>query len=183
MQKHLKFWTQTVIFSLFILTISGIPSATEEIPKPRGEIRIVESWRPDITVVRHNVLQCLFEYAIDRNEMVPCLAVSRKWIDDTTMEIKLREGVRFSNGEPFDAHAVKFNFDYQRKHLPGQAIEIYLKNVKEIQVVDHNTLRMMLDQPDALLMNRIWMLLIGAPKYMEQVGWDGFWNQPIGTGP
>ncbi|MBW1861279.1 MAG: ABC transporter substrate-binding protein [Deltaproteobacteria bacterium] len=151
MQKHLKFWTQTVIFSLFILTISSIPSATEEI--------------------------------IDRNEMVPCLAVSRKWIDDTTMEIKLREGVRFSNGEPFDAHAVKFNFDYQRKHLPGQAIEIYLRNVNEIQVVDRNTLRMMLDQPDALLMNRIWMLLIGAPKYMEQVGWDGFWNQPIGTGP
>jgi peptide/nickel transport system substrate-binding protein len=176
--------TYIVILSLFIPAFFVLSTKAEgEMSKPRGEIRVVESWRPDVTVVGHNVLQCLFEYALDKNEMVPCLAVSRKWVDETTLEIKLREGVRFSNGEPFDAHAVKFNFDYQRKHLPGQAIEIYLRSVKEIQVVDRNTLRMILDQPDALLMNRIWMLLIGAPKYMERVGWEGFWKGPIGTGP
>jgi hypothetical protein len=29
---------------------------------------VVESWHPDITVLSHNVLQCLYEYALDRNE-------------------------------------------------------------------------------------------------------------------
>lgn len=88
--------------------------------QPRGEIRVVESWRPDINVLGHNVLQYLFEYALDRNELVPCLAVSRRWVDDTTLELKLREGVRFHNGEAFDAEAVKFNFEYQRKNNPGR---------------------------------------------------------------
>ena len=63
MVRYLKIGTPVIILSFFILTFLGIPSETEEIPKPRGEIRVVESWRPDITVLGHNVLQYLFEYA------------------------------------------------------------------------------------------------------------------------
>ena len=69
--------------TIFILTLSLLPArAQEEIPKPRGEISVVESWRPDITVLGHNVLQYLFEYALDRNELAPSLGVSREWIDE-----------------------------------------------------------------------------------------------------
>jgi len=188
MEKQLKICTPIVVLSLFILTFLGIPSAAEEIHKPRGEIRVVESWRPDITVLGHNVLQSLFEFALDRNEMVPCLAVSREWIDETTLEIKLRQGVSFTNGEPFNAHAVKFNFDYQRQHNPGRGVQVYMKNLKEIEAIDPFTVRMFLDQPDALFLQKLlagpisgW--LIGAPKYMERVGWDEFLKRPIGTGP
>ncbi len=178
-----------VILSLSILTLFGLSANAEGItPNPRGEIRVVESWRPDINVLGHNVLQYLFEYALDKNELAPSLAISRKWMDDTTLEVKLREGVHFTNGEPFDAHAVKFNFDYQRQHNPGRGVQVYMKNLKEIQVIDHYTVRMVLDQPDALFLDRIivgpiagWV--IGAPRYMEQVGWDEFLKRPIGTGP
>ena len=149
---------------------------------------MVESFRPDINVLGHNVLQYLFEYALDRNELAPSLGVSRKWIDDTTLEIKLRQGVHFTNGEPFDAHAVKFNFDYQRQHNPGRGVQVYMKNLKEIEVIDPFTVHMVLDQPDALFLDKViigplsgWV--IGAPKYMEQVGWDEFLKRPIGTGP
>ncbi len=188
MVRYLKIGTPIVILSLFILTLLGISSEAEEIPKPRGEIRIVESWRPDINVLGHNVLQYLFEYALDRNELAPCLAVSRKWIDDTTLEVKLREGVCFHNGEPFDADAVKFNFDYQRKHNPGRGVQDYMANLKEIQVVDPFTVRMFLHEPDSVFLHRFifgpisgWV--IGAPKYMEKVGWKEFLKRPIGTGP
>ena len=107
---------------LITLCLSGaVAWCEEEAPEPRGEIRVVESWRPDINVLGHNVLQYLFEYALDRNELAPSLAISREWIDDTTLEVKLRQGVNFTNGEPFDAHAVKFNFDYQREQLAEQS--------------------------------------------------------------
>ncbi len=66
MVRYLKIGTP-IILSLFILTLLGIPSEAEEIPEPRGEIRVVESWRPGITVLGHNVLQSLFEYALERN--------------------------------------------------------------------------------------------------------------------
>jgi ABC-type transport system substrate-binding protein len=189
MEKNLKICTPIVILSLSVLTFLALPPRAEgEISKPRGEIRVVESWRPDINVLGHNVLQYLFEYAIDRNELVPCLAVSREWIDDTSLEVKLRQGVRFTNGEPFDAHAVKFNFDYQREHNPGRGVQVYMKNVKEIQVLDPYTIRMVLDQSDALFLDRIivgpiagWV--VGAPRYMEKVGWKEFLKRPVGTGP
>ena len=166
---------------------AGARSA-EEASKPRGEIRVVESSRPDINVLGHNVLEYLFEYALDRNELAPSLAISREWVDDTTLEVKLRQGVHFTNGEPFDAHAAKLNFDYQRQHNPGRGVQVYMRNVKGIQVVDSYTVRMVLDQPDALSLSRIiigpmggWV--IGAPSYIEQVGWEEFLKRPVGTGP
>ena len=103
------------IRSLFLLLLFGLGSKAEgQSQEPRGEIRVVESVRPDLNVLWHNVVQCLFEHALDRCEMVPCLGLGWDWIDDTTLEVKLRPGVRFHNGEIFDSHAVKFNFEYQR---------------------------------------------------------------------
>ena len=178
-----------LIWSLVPLLLFAFEDAAEgETTEPRGEIRVVESWRPDINVLGHNVLQYLFEYALDKNELAPCLAVSREWIDDTNLEIRLRKGVRFHNGEPFDAHAVKFNLDYQRKHNPERGVQFYMKKVREVQVVDAHTVKMVLSEPDALLLDKLvigpragWV--IGAPKYMEEVGWIEFLRQPVGTGP
>jgi peptide/nickel transport system substrate-binding protein len=180
---------RTAILPVFFLILLSLSVRAECEPSgPRGTIRVVESWRPDINVLGHNVLQYPFEYALDRNELAPSLAVSRKWIDDTTLEIHLRQGVRFHNGEPFDARAVKFNFDYQRRHNPGRGVQVYMKKVKEIRVVDPYTVRLMLDQPDSLLLDKIsigpitgWA--IGAPEYMKQVGWEEFLKRPVGTGP
>jgi peptide/nickel transport system substrate-binding protein len=190
MEKNYKICTPIVILSLSILTLLALPPRAEgEIAKPRGEIRVVESWRPDINVLGHNVLQYLFEYALDKNELAPSLAVSREWIDDTTLEVKLRQGVHFTNGEPFDAYAVKFNYDYQRLHNPSRGVQVYMKNVREIQLIDPGTVRMVLGEPDALLMNRIMIgghltgWIIGAPRYMERVGWEEFLKRPVGTGP
>jgi peptide/nickel transport system substrate-binding protein len=173
---------------LAVTLILGVTTASVAAAKPRGEIRVVESWRPDITVLGHNVLQYLFEYALDKNELSPSLAVSREWIDDTSLELKLRQGVRFHNGEPFDADAVKFNVTYQRRHNPGRGVQVYMKNLKEIQVIDSYTIRMILRKPDSLFLDRLilgpiagWG--IGAPRYMERVGWEEFLKRPVGTGP
>ena len=68
MERNLKTCTSIATLSLFLLTFSGLSArAQSEIANPRGEIRVVESWRPDVTVLGHNVLQSLFEYALDRN--------------------------------------------------------------------------------------------------------------------
>ena len=179
------------IASILLITLCLLVApawSDEEVPKPRGEIRVVESWRPDINVLGHNVLQYLFEYALDRNELIPCLAVSREWIDGTTLELNLRKGVRFSNGEPFDAHAVKFNFDFQRQHNLGRGVQVYMRSVKEIRVVDSYTVRILLKQPDVLFLDRIILgpiagWVIGAPSYMAKVGWEEFLKRPVGTGP
>jgi peptide/nickel transport system substrate-binding protein len=176
-----------VYFAVLILCLTAI-APVETMGEPRGEIRVVESWRPDINVLGHNVLQYLFEYALDKHELAPSLGISLRWIDDTTLEIKLRKGVRFRNGEPFDAQAVKFNFDWQRQHNPSRGVQVYLKNVREIQVIDPYTVRMLLDEPDSLILYKPLIgpfsgWVIGAPKYMERLGWEEFLKRPVGTGP
>ena len=174
------------LIPLLLIALSNEPEG--ETMEPRGEIRVVENWRPDINVLGHNVLQYLFEYALDKNELAPSLGVSREWIDDTTLEIRLRKGVHFQNGEPFDAHAVKFNLDYQRQHNPGRGVQVYMKDLKEIQVIDPYTVRMILHQTNSLFLDLLILgptagWVIGAPKYMEQVGWEEFLRHPVGTGP
>jgi hypothetical protein len=86
-----------IILSFLFLIFLGLCGKAEgQVKEPRGEIRVVDNWRPDINVLGHNVLQYLYEYALDRNELVPCLAVSRSWVDETTLELKLREGCGFT---------------------------------------------------------------------------------------
>ena len=63
-----------------------------------------------------------------------------------------------------------------------------MKNAREIRIIDPYTIRIVLDQPNALLLNNIVMgpiagWVIGAPKHMEQIGWEEFLRRPIGTGP
>jgi peptide/nickel transport system substrate-binding protein len=189
MREKFPVFTTPALLVLFLLFISLITTvASKAIAEPRGEIRVVESNRPDINVLGHNVLQYLYEYALDRNELAPCLAVSRRWVDATTLELKLREGVRFHNGEPFDAEAVKLNFEYQRKHNFGRGVQLYMKNVREIRVIDPHTVQMVLDEPDSLILDKLILgpvagWVIGAPRYMKRVGWSEFLKKPIGTGP
>jgi ABC-type transport system substrate-binding protein len=149
MKRISKVLLAVVVLPFLLMLANG---SADELREPRGEIRVVESARPDINVLGHNILQYLFEYSIDKNELAPSLGLSYEWIDDTIVEVVLRRGVRFHNGEPFDAFAVKFNFDYQRQHNPGRGIQVFLQNVKGVEIVDSYTVRMILDQPDALLM-------------------------------
>src|ERR671932_1510180 len=51
------------------------------------------------------------------------LAESSEWLDECTLELRLRRGVRFQDGEHFTAHNVKQNFDEMQRwaapHPPG----------------------------------------------------------------
>ena len=90
MKKAFLVFTVLPSLLLSVLTFSLVTDfTTKAMADPHGEIRVVESWRPDVNVLAHNVLQYLFEYALDKNELAPSLGISR-WNDHTTLEIKLR---------------------------------------------------------------------------------------------
>src|SRR6266849_4112380 len=74
-------------------------------------------------------------------QLQPGLATSWKVVNDTTWEFALRPGVRFHNGEPFNARSVKATMDYikdpanKTHYLPRWAL------VKEVQVLNDSTVR------------------------------------------
>ena len=85
-------------------------SVGEQVPAPRGELRIVDSSSFNFVTVVFNV----FEHLLDLEEggkPVPRLATGWHWVDDRTLEMTLRQGVKFHNGEVFDAEIVKLNVE------------------------------------------------------------------------
>jgi peptide/nickel transport system substrate-binding protein len=117
-----------------------------------------------------------------KREMVPCLAESYKFLDPTTIEMKLRKGVSFHNGEPFNAEAVRYSMEILKD--PKTLNYGYFKVFKEVQVVDEYTVRLVSDAPNPTALEMIAnMFSIYPPQYYKKVGREGFGKSPIGTGP
>jgi peptide/nickel transport system substrate-binding protein len=119
------------------------------------------------------------------HNMAPCLAESWKESPDGLVyEFKLREGLRFHNGDPFTADDVKFSFHRYR----GNAAKILHERVKAVEVVDAHRVRFVLHTPWPDFLSFYATPATGAAwvvprKYIESVGEDNFKKQPVGLGP
>jgi peptide/nickel transport system substrate-binding protein len=114
-------------------------------------------------------------------DLRPGLATSWRWSDDRrALELKLRSGVKFHDGTPFDAAAVKTNIEY----FKGLRKNLDLDGVTAVEVVDPQTVLLRLDKPNStipgLLAERAGMML--SPAALEKYGKD-FGQHPVGTGP
>jgi len=113
-------------------------------------------------------------------DFLPALAVSWEAINDTTWEFKLREGVKFHNGEPFNAYAVKTTYDelLDRSKLFAQGF--YWAGIEKVEVIDEFTVRIITIAPmGPLLANLATVGAIVPPSYDSKT----FASHPIGTGP
>ena len=119
------------------------------------------------------------------NNMAPCLAESwKESADGLTYEFKLRDGLKFHNGDPFTAEDVKFSFHRYR----GTSAKLLHERVKSVEVVDPLRVRFVLNAPwpDFLVFyatpatGAAWVV---PKKYVERVGDEGFRRQPVGLGP
>jgi len=119
------------------------------------------------------------------NDMAPCLAESwRESPDGLTYEFKLREGLRFHNGDSFTAEDVKFSFHRYR----GAAAKLLHERVKAVEVVDPHRVRFVLQAPWPDFLTFYATPATGAAwvvpkKHIEKVGEEAFKKHPIGLGP
>jgi len=119
------------------------------------------------------------------NNMAPCLAESwQESPDGLVVEFKLREGLKFHNGDPFTAEDVKFSFHRYR----GTSARQLHDRVKAVEVVDPHRVRFVLHAPWPDFLAFYATPATGAAwivprKYIEKVGEDGFKRQPVGLGP
>jgi peptide/nickel transport system substrate-binding protein len=96
-----KFVTGGIV--LVLVTFGwGAMSVGEQTPAPRGVLRIVDKAPNNWVWIASNVLEHLIE--LDKEgQLAPGLATGWRWLDDHTLEVTLRQGVTFHNGEVFDA--------------------------------------------------------------------------------
>ncbi|MBI4279382.1 MAG: ABC transporter substrate-binding protein, partial [Armatimonadetes bacterium] len=115
--------------------------------------------------------------------VIPALAESWRLIDDTTWEFKLRKGVKFHNGEPFTAQAVKFTYDRTLDTRRPYSRRSRVGFVTAVEVVDDYTVRMKTSAPFPLLAFGSYAIVIEPPGYVRQVGDEEALRKPVGTGP
>jgi peptide/nickel transport system substrate-binding protein len=134
-------------------------------------------------------LEHMYDRLLDRDPKTlrpkPMLATGWKIINDTTWEFTLRQGVKFHNGEPFDAQSVKATMDYLKDPNSKSHYAAYWKLVKDVQIVNDFTVRFITEKPWPSLIDRASLtdFLIMPAKALKELGPDKLAQKPIGTGP
>ena len=115
--------------------------------------------------------------------LAPSLAESWKVsADQRVYEFKLREGLKFHNGDPFTAEDVKFSFHR------AKGAKVLQDKVRDVEIAGPYRVRFHLHEPWPDFMTFYGTFATGAgwiapKKYMEKVGPDGFKKNPVGLGP
>jgi peptide/nickel transport system substrate-binding protein len=122
--------------------------------------------------------------------IVPWAATSIKAPDSTTIDIKLRDGMKFHDGKPVTVEDVKFTFEYFLKWKAPFFISS-LEKFKSINITGRNTIQIKLVAPHAPLMINFFAQIFIIPKHIwqdipEKAGVDDVLNfpneNPIGSG-
>ena len=138
-----------------------------------------------------NVYEGLTRYKSGTLEVEPALATG--WDigeDGTEYTFNLRDGVSFHDGTPFNAEAVKFNFDRMLDenhpyHDTGPfPLSFFFGAVEATEVVDEMTVKFTLNAPYAPFLSNLAYPtgLIVSPAAVEAHRKD-FGRNPVGTGP
>ncbi|HEV2107574.1 MAG TPA: ABC transporter substrate-binding protein [Thermomicrobiales bacterium] len=181
--------------SLPALSLVGgrVERAAAQGAEPSGKITLamtvepdtLENWRAYSTdghPVLRNVQEALLNRDPETNELIGELATSWEPIEDVTWRFKLREGVTFHNGDPFNAEVAAFGINYTWSPENNFQIYQYVGPDMNATVVDEYTIDVTTEAPDPILPSRLYFSPIPNMKQVQERP-ETLPDQPIGTGP
>ena len=178
---------------LCCLVLIGLFGRTEAAEKPLVVVQHVDVTSFDPTSRTYGPNRSFYANLYDAltvwdekepTKLVPMLATSWKLINDKTWQFKLRKGVAFTNGEPFNAQTVKANIEWLI--TPGKhTVAGSYNTIERAEIVDDYTINVITTKPDPLLPKRFAAYggQMTPPEYIKKVGREGLGSKPVGTGP
>ena len=150
--KHSTFFTGAVIASALTVSAGAVSAQTLTMGVRGGP----ESLDPHFSALGSHAeaAKHIFDtlvWSADDLQIEPGLATSWEPVDDDTWVFKLREGVTFHDGSSFDAEDVKFSIERIPVVSGPTTTTIYVRRVKEVEIVDPLTLHVHTDGPAATL--------------------------------
>lgn len=177
----------TVVLFCIILAGTGISLAAEgQIIIAQGaEQRAIDAHKGGSNMFTNTSLT-LYDTLIQRTwdgKLVPEIATSWKAIPPSTWEFKIRQGVKFHNGEPLTVDDVKFSLDRMRAPATKYPMRTFFKTITEVIVVDAETIQIVTNKPDPTLLGNLASFGFLVPEdYIKQNGDAHFGKNPIGSG-
>ncbi len=132
--------------------------------------------------VERQIFDPLLEMGANQ-EYEPALATSWEAVTPTTWEIRLRQGVRFHDGEELTAEDVQYTIERILDPSKNSPQASNYSAIASVEVVDDYTLRIHTKQPYPVLPARLANLRIVPKHYVEEIGDERFKREPVGTGP
>ena len=140
------------------------------------------------STIEWSVLMNLFDPLIQRrDDMTLGPALAERWEVDETKRVwtlHLRKGVKFHNGEPFDAESVRYTFERMRDAKLKPRITVARRiSLDKVEKADAHTVRIHTKRPVANL--PVWMVnaFMLPPKYYSSASPKELLRKPVGTGP
>lgn len=161
--------------------------------KPAGELIVALSTFPNSIYPPNaaernadNVASQIFEgltWVNNEGEVVPALAESWEISEDgTEYTFKLRQGVKFHNGEDFDAQDVLTSWEAGIDEINAYAYDV--ARTTSVEIIDDYTVKLTSEEPDPLFLRFVagsWGII--PTDYYNEVGLEGIEAHPVSTGP
>ncbi len=138
-------------------------------------------------VAEREVGMAVFDTFFDvdkKGNIIPQLVESKEQPDATTLILHLRKGVKFHDGTDFNADVAKWNLERVLNPDTKSPRRSELSAIKEIQVVDPATIKLLLKTPAGGLLGAMTDrgTMMCSPTAIQKYGAD-FTRHPVGTGP
>jgi peptide/nickel transport system substrate-binding protein len=208
---RIRYWFPVLLLAL-ALALGGCGSSREAIPRPVDTVTAVDQAAlslgadsiDQVVVLTANGLSTLDPYRMvsvhpedsiaahlwdtlvwlnDDLALEPCLAESWWLVNDLTWELKLREGVIFHNGEPFNAQSVKFSLE--RTNKLEDSLETFDSDValQSVEIIDDYTVRIHTAKPAVSMVYELSTVEMLPPGYYAQTAPEDLARNPVGSGP
>ena len=197
--RHTIFPAFNLLLLCLVLVTTGcdVPGARPDDVLAIGQTAEPKSLDPHVATSLNDfrILVNLYEGLVRfrPGSLQPEPALAQGWeisADGRRYTFHLRKGVSFHDGSPFDAQAVKFNFERMLNedhpfHLTGPfPLAFFFDKIEQIEVIDPHTVVLQLSEPFApLLANLAYPTgLMVSPAAVRRYDRD-YGRHPVGTGP
>ena len=154
-----------------VIALGGEPTTLDPLLKEDGN----SDW------VTNSLFDTLLGRTTDGKKLYPKLAASMpKLVNKTTWQVKLRSGIKFSDGEPMNADAVVFSINRIIDPKYNSEQVEFVGTIQKAVKVDDSTVNILTKGPDPILPARLYWVRIVAPQATAKANSA---SNPVGTGP
>ncbi|GAB1427693.1 ABC transporter substrate-binding protein [Aminivibrio sp.] len=169
--------------TLSLLAVAGAVGAEKSIVIGLGSDALFMDPSQQDETITNTMGRYMYDGLLNNNALgLPEPALATSWTigdDNLTWTFTLRKDVKFHDGTDFTGEDVVYTIDVNRTTLNKN----FTSAIKEVQVVDPHTVKIITNEPSAILLESLASLRILPKAYRTKIGDAAFNLAPMGTGP